>query len=183
MQHDDTAFMEVMEAFFGEEALMKTMIILMNNMAEYDSDSLCQVPIMLLSEDVRINIIESGFIPFTSRTVMIPFSRMNRKQLQALGKAFDHADHTNTIMMDSMLRQGVHTYLSPHCFRVDAVQVLYNVHQIVCGGMRESVTKGAKHAEWSHVASIVKTRIIDSVVLPTEVLKLAQEKIATASIP
>lgn len=178
MQDGKAAFEEVMDAFFGEESLMQTMIKLMNSMAEHESDALCQIPILLLSEDVEINLTDTGFMPFASTHVMILYTKMNRRQLQSLGLAYDAGSVSNSLLVNSMMRQGVHVHVTNNRYRVDAVRVLVETNNIVCGGVRERVSKGDDQSDFSHAASVIQRRVLDSVVLPKCVLMQAQSKIA-----
>ena len=150
----------------------------MNNMSEYESDALCQVPIMLLSEDVEINLVDSGFMPFSSNYTIIPYAKMNERQLKSLGAAYDQGSMRNGLLVNSMLRQGLHVRLTSNRFREDAVRVLVATHIIVCGGVRERASAESSSSEFSHVSSVIKARIVDSVLLPFNVLEDAQAKIA-----
>lgn len=180
MQNVENAFLQVMEEFFGEKNIFQSMISLMNNLSDYDSDALCQVPVILLSEDVQVNLVDSGFMPFASQVMMIPFSKMNRRQLHSLHNLYQAAELSKSLTADSMMRQGVFVQLSQNRYRVDATLVLYNVHQLICGGYRESVRFDKSMPVWNHVASVLKARIVDSVLLPQEVLQKAQKMIANS---
>tara|TARA_B100001758_G_scaffold205885_1_gene186355 strand:+ start:11017 stop:11619 length:603 start_codon:yes stop_codon:yes gene_type:complete len=160
------------DEFFGIDNIKHTMGLLFNRVNNSLVECISSILTCLCSNVVNLNFTEHGFCPFKNEPfLLIPYDRMNMRQLQVVKQALIHCDTTKHFISCSQMGMGSSIFiLENYKFerRLDVSLVMLGLYQLI------STSKRSIHHK-ADVYSVMVQRLLKSVSVSPECVLRARK--------
>lgn len=160
----------VADAFFDIENTKRTLLILMNKTIDIDSDPISSVCMRCMHTPFEISLTDKGLAPFRNDpTIVIPYSKMIRSQLEILHTEIESLSNSNLLMFCTQNCSGVYVHTSSvDKYYIDPSNVLMALIEI----MHDST----KHSSIStnELISVVIQKLANCAKVPSQAISNAR---------
>lgn len=168
---DASPMQALYDAMFSRCAIVNTISSMIHTVHKIDADAFCIVFLNCFNRMVSFGIDKEGFCPFANEPlVRMPFTSMNKGQLQAVQRALQHSRRMQRCVTCSSMNSGFFARALEFEVRLDPRDVIFALEAIL-----QRLQNGNLEPEhWALIAPTIRRRLFASTVLPSCVLLEAQ---------